>query len=161
FGPLTYSLAAAGDTVHASVQEPSRARPGSVQLRLRLPRGRKIAALTLDGQAWHAYDRRTGTTRLPVTGDTIDLVAQVASGYAPSRVVRGMAVTLLALLALGATSDLSASAAGRQVRIWRVVYRAHNGAARDAFVVLPSWYGPNNDPPIPLVISPHGRGVTA
>jgi pimeloyl-ACP methyl ester carboxylesterase len=26
-------------------------------------------------------------------------------------------------------------------------------------VVLPSWYGPKVDPPIPLIISPHGRGL--
>jgi poly(3-hydroxybutyrate) depolymerase len=28
-----------------------------------------------------------------------------------------------------------------------------------AYVVLPAWYGPARHPPIPLVISPHGRGV--
>jgi pimeloyl-ACP methyl ester carboxylesterase len=70
-------------------------------------------------------------------------------------------VTLLVLLAFGTASDPTASAGGRQVRIWRVAYRAHNGLARDAYIVLPSWYGPENNPPIPLVISPHGRGVTA
>ena len=26
-------------------------------------------------------------------------------------------------------------------------------------MVLPDWYGPENNPPLPLVISPHGRGV--
>jgi pimeloyl-ACP methyl ester carboxylesterase len=45
------------------------------------------------------------------------------------------------------------------VRTWTIHYRAHNGASRIALVVLPSWYGPRNNPPIPLVISPHGRGV--
>jgi len=45
------------------------------------------------------------------------------------------------------------------VRTWTVHYRAHNGARRVAFVVLPRWYGPQHNPPIPLVISPHGRGV--
>jgi dipeptidyl aminopeptidase/acylaminoacyl peptidase len=40
-----------------------------------------------------------------------------------------------------------------------VSYRAHDGAARTAVVVLPRWYGPHNHPPIPLVISPHGSGV--
>jgi poly(3-hydroxybutyrate) depolymerase len=28
-------------------------------------------------------------------------------------------------------------------------------------VLLPRWYGPHRDPPVPLVISPHGRGVPA
>jgi pimeloyl-ACP methyl ester carboxylesterase len=45
------------------------------------------------------------------------------------------------------------------VRRWTIEYRAHDGAARTAVIVLPRWYGPENDPPIPLVISPHGSGV--
>ena len=45
------------------------------------------------------------------------------------------------------------------VRAWPVEYRAHDGATRTAVVVLPRWYGPRHDPPIPLVISPHGSGV--
>jgi poly(3-hydroxybutyrate) depolymerase len=40
-------------------------------------------------------------------------------------------------------------------------YRAHDGDRRRAFVLLPSWYGPGRDPPLPLVISPHGRGLSA
>jgi hypothetical protein len=44
-------------------------------------------------------------------------------------------------------------------RSWRISYRTHDGAVRRAYVLLPAWYGPNNHPPIPLVISPHGRGV--
>jgi hypothetical protein len=47
------------------------------------------------------------------------------------------------------------------VRVWKIVYRAHGGEARPAFVALPAWYGPGHDPPIPLVISPHGRGRSA
>jgi pimeloyl-ACP methyl ester carboxylesterase len=45
------------------------------------------------------------------------------------------------------------------VTSWVVHYVAHNNTHRVAIVVLPRWYGPNNHPPIPLVISPHGRGV--
>jgi beta-phosphoglucomutase len=45
-------------------------------------------------------------------------------------------------------------------RVW-VPYRAWNGKRREAVLVLPVWYGPRLDPPIPLVISPHGRGGTA
>ncbi|HEU0248322.1 MAG TPA: prolyl oligopeptidase family serine peptidase [Gaiellaceae bacterium] len=48
------------------------------------------------------------------------------------------------------------------VRHWGLRYRAHNGVPRWAVVVLPSEYGPDNPPPpLPLVISPHGRGVRA
>jgi len=46
------------------------------------------------------------------------------------------------------------------VHIWTIRYTAHNGAVRKAYVVLPSWYGPEHNPPLPLVISPHGRGAT-
>jgi pimeloyl-ACP methyl ester carboxylesterase len=42
-----------------------------------------------------------------------------------------------------------------------VPYTARNGARRAALLLLPAWYGPHDDPPIPLVISPHGRGGTA
>lgn len=47
-----------------------------------------------------------------------------------------------------------------RTRTWTIHYRAHNGVRRHAYVLLPAWYGPRNRPPIPLIISPHGRGVT-
>jgi poly(3-hydroxybutyrate) depolymerase len=48
------------------------------------------------------------------------------------------------------------------VRNWGLRYRAHNGLRRWAVVVVPSEFGPENrPPPLPLVISPHGRGVRA
>ena len=42
-----------------------------------------------------------------------------------------------------------------------VHYVAHDGIRRAAYVLLPAWYGPHRHPAIPLVISPHGRGVDA
>ncbi len=70
--------------------------------------------------------------------------------------------TLLVLLALVLVAALPAAADARSPLVKRVKihYRAHNGVARTAYVVLPSWYGPKRNPPIPLVISPHGRGVS-
>ena len=48
------------------------------------------------------------------------------------------------------------------VKQWGIRYRAHNGVLRWAVLVAPSQYGPGNrSPPLPLVISPHGRGVRA
>jgi poly(3-hydroxybutyrate) depolymerase len=48
------------------------------------------------------------------------------------------------------------------VRTWGFRYRAHNGTPRFAVVVAPARFGPGNPtPPLPLVISPHGRGVRA
>ena len=36
---------------------------------------------------------------------------------------------------------------------------AHDGRPSMAHVVLPAWYGPAANPPLPLIISPHGRGL--
>src|SRR5438445_4900851 len=47
------------------------------------------------------------------------------------------------------------------VHVLRFSYRAHDGRARRAYLILPAWYGPGRNPAIPLVISPHGRGVGA
>lgn len=48
------------------------------------------------------------------------------------------------------------------VKQWNIRYRAHNGLARPAIVLVPAEYGPSHPtPPLPLVISPHGRGVRA
>jgi len=60
-----------------------------------------------------------------------------------------------------AVDSAAQASAKRQVRVVTIRYRAHNGSARHAYVVLPSWYGPHRHPPLPLVISPHGRGVGA
>jgi dipeptidyl aminopeptidase/acylaminoacyl peptidase len=49
----------------------------------------------------------------------------------------------------------------RQVRLIMIHYRAHDGVKRRAYVLLPAWYRPAHAPPIPLIISPHGRGVSA
>jgi dipeptidyl aminopeptidase/acylaminoacyl peptidase len=43
-----------------------------------------------------------------------------------------------------------------QVRTF--TYVAHNGARREATLLLPASYTPTDNPPLPLVISPHGRG---
>jgi hypothetical protein len=45
------------------------------------------------------------------------------------------------------------------VRTVTVPYRAWDGSTRAAVLVLPRWYGPRLHPRIPLVISPHGRGI--
>ena len=48
---------------------------------------------------------------------------------------------------------------GGRVRVRRIHYRSHGGLRRAAWVVLPAGYRPGHNPPLPLVISPHGRGV--
>jgi dienelactone hydrolase len=46
-------------------------------------------------------------------------------------------------------------------RRWTIRYTAWNGVARTAYVLLPVWYSPGRNPSLPLVISPHGRGIEA
>jgi pimeloyl-ACP methyl ester carboxylesterase len=68
-------------------------------------------------------------------------------------------IIVLAACALASAACGNARAAAR-VHVWTIHYRAHDGGRRSAYVVLPSWYGPRRHPRIPLVISPHGRGLT-
>jgi pimeloyl-ACP methyl ester carboxylesterase len=73
--------------------------------------------------------------------------------------IAGLAAAFVALL--GVAAPAHATAHTSTVRIVPISYEAHDGLMRRAFVILPSWYGPTDHPPIPLVISPHGRGVGA
>jgi dipeptidyl aminopeptidase/acylaminoacyl peptidase len=51
------------------------------------------------------------------------------------------------------------ASAAPAVRVRKIEYVAHGGVRLPAYVVLPAWYGPDRNPPLPLVISPPGRGV--
>ncbi len=46
------------------------------------------------------------------------------------------------------------------VRRVRFTYLANGGRQREGFVVLPRWYNARKHPPLPLVIAPHGRGIS-
>src|SRR5581483_3161349 len=76
-----------------------------------------------------------------------------------------MAALVVAVAAATAQARLAPRAVtfppGGRVRLWTIRYRSHTGAVRPAYLLLPRWYGPHDDPAIPLVISPHGRGVAA
>jgi pimeloyl-ACP methyl ester carboxylesterase len=71
--------------------------------------------------------------------------------------LRSCGVAVIASVVL-ATAPGSSATVEDAVRVWRISYSAHNGVARPAYVVLPAWYGPERNPPLPVVISPHGRG---
>src|SRR3954452_21068522 len=78
---------------------------------------------------------------------------------APRRTV--LVLILSALLAPGcAAARGGAARVSPAVRLWTIHYTSHDGRDRLARVVLPAWYGPDHNPPLPLVISPHGRGAT-
>jgi poly(3-hydroxybutyrate) depolymerase len=72
--------------------------------------------------------------------------------------IRGLLAAPFSLLLILWLSGTAAAATG--VRTLDFSYPSHTGAARTAYLVLPAWYGPRRHPPIPLVISPHGRGVS-
>ena len=75
----------------------------------------------------------------------------------------GLLVAALAVAAAALPGTLSARPGPPPslVRVVRIRYRAHDGLARLAYLILPASYKPGSDPAIPLVISPHGRGVGA
>jgi len=54
----------------------------------------------------------------------------------------------------------AATAAAFAVRTLPFTYRTHDGARATAYLVVPASYGPGHHPPLQLVVSPHGRGVT-
>jgi poly(3-hydroxybutyrate) depolymerase len=79
---------------------------------------------------------------------------------------RGLPVYVAALAVcagLGLLGPSAGSASWDQVlvKVVTIHYKTHDGYRRAAYVVLPDWYGPGNNPPLPLIISPHGRGVSA
>jgi len=79
------------------------------------------------------------------------------------RSASALLAALVAAVAFAVTESAERSGAARAssgVRVLKVHYRAHNGARRAAYVVLPAWYRRGNAPAIPLIISPHGRGLT-
>jgi hypothetical protein len=69
----------------------------------------------------------------------------------------------LFVLLTGFSGALSAAAGfhpnGDGVKVLTFAYRSHAGRERKAYLVLPAWYDERTHPAIPLVISPHGRGV--
>lgn len=54
-----------------------------------------------------------------------------------------------------------ALAATGGIRTLSFPYHTHDGHVETAYLVVPAWYGPGRHPPLPLVISPHGRGAGA
>ena len=74
FGPLTYSLEAGADSVHARVDVPSRDLPRTLALRLRLPAGRRILSVS----PAHPFDARTGTISLTGQTGSVDFVVRTS-----------------------------------------------------------------------------------
>ncbi|HUZ80667.1 MAG TPA: prolyl oligopeptidase family serine peptidase [Gaiellaceae bacterium] len=69
-----------------------------------------------------------------------------------------MLIILVALVIGVPVATALSAAAPATTRAMRFFYRAHDGRMRPAWLLLPSTYDGGS---IPLVISPHGRGVSA
>jgi len=76
FGPLSYSLRASSTAVRATVDVPEHSR--RLMLRLRLPRGKRIAAVTLGGRPFRRFDASTSTLDLTGLSGSLDLVARLS-----------------------------------------------------------------------------------
>jgi pimeloyl-ACP methyl ester carboxylesterase len=88
---------------------------------------------------------------LPVAG-----VAALLALVLPGREAAGKS---LRASATKANATASVKSAARRVRMVTIHFRAHDGRRNTAYVLLPAWYGPGHNPRIPLIISPHGRGL--
>jgi hypothetical protein len=79
FGDLSFSLRSTTRSVQAVVEVPRRDRPRTLELRLRLPLGTRIASVLLAGRPLLSFDAETGTVRLPTTGRRLVVTVTVAS----------------------------------------------------------------------------------
>jgi poly(3-hydroxybutyrate) depolymerase len=134
-GPVSFELQAQPTAVSATIDLPIERELPRVALRLRLPRNARIASVLVENQPYRRFDPKTSTIDLTGLQGTINLVATTAA------------------------SPRGTPATGPRVRRLTIHYRANNHHPRAATLLLPGWYSPRNNPPLPLVISPHGRGV--
>jgi len=69
------------------------------------------------------------------------------------------AILIGVALVLAAFPAAASALNGRTVREVVIAYKAYDGRLSHAAVLVPSWYGTARGPALPLVISPHGRGL--
>jgi hypothetical protein len=74
FGPLNYSIAREGDTVHVQLAPPA---SSTLRLRLRLPHGERIASI----EPTTPFDARTGTIDLSGRRGPIDLAVSITGAW--------------------------------------------------------------------------------
>lgn len=75
FGDLGYRLSADAQTVRASISVPSRRAPREMFVRLRVPGGRRIRSVTVNGRPWKDFDARTSTVRLRRLSGRVEVLA--------------------------------------------------------------------------------------
>lgn len=86
YGPVTYSLEALPSEVRASVILPGRTPFADAWLYVRLPQGRSLGTVLVDGRLWREVDPQARRIRLPrTTGRPIHIVIRAAEGPAPAK----------------------------------------------------------------------------
>ena len=76
FGPVSYELNAGPDQILGTVDVPSRRRPLTLKLRLRVPSGKRVVAVRVDGRA-RPFDPKTATLDLSGLRGSLSFVAAV------------------------------------------------------------------------------------
>jgi poly(3-hydroxybutyrate) depolymerase len=101
------------------------------------------------------------TTRLTQTGLLRALLFAATVSAAVLSPLQAEAVSAIASVSpMGLARFLGQPSAAQSPLRIEIQYTAHNGHVRNAVVLLPHAYSPDNNPAIPLVIAPHGRGHT-
>jgi hypothetical protein len=77
FGPVSFSIASGADVIRVSIDLPRRPKPRAVGLRLRLPRGQRIAQVLLRGRPYRRFDPDSETIDLSGQAGRVDLVVGV------------------------------------------------------------------------------------
>jgi hypothetical protein len=77
-GLVSFDLRAHADSVQATIRVPGRKTFAELALRLRLPDGRRIVAVRVNGRSSSRLDRRTGTIDLTGLRGTLEIAAQTA-----------------------------------------------------------------------------------
>lgn len=77
FGQISYRITSclASNRVKARIEPPARTVPGKLRLRLRLPDGKRIVGVSVDGKPWDGFDGEWIT--LPSSRKSINVVAEV------------------------------------------------------------------------------------
>jgi hypothetical protein len=76
FGPLSYEIDAGYDEINATVDVPSQRPPRTLRLRLRVPAGRQVVAVRVNGSV-RPFDKATATVDLSGLRGELSLVAAV------------------------------------------------------------------------------------
>ena len=78
FGPISFHVRSrlATGVIEAEVQSPAREPASRLRLRLRVPEGRTLRAVTVNGKPWTDFDAAGGWINLPTGGGPLQVLAR-------------------------------------------------------------------------------------